>query len=170
MEEGAPEAGARHRLLSSDRRCHALIAKLELPAYVTGRRWDLLAWNAAAADLLGFERLAKADRNILVFMFIEPHSRRLFGATWTSEARRMIASFRATHDLYADDPAFVELVERLRVNSTEFAKWWNAHDVRGGTSGQKVLTHPERGAQRYSYATFQANDDPALRLAIYTPA
>src|SRR6202012_3448879 len=68
-----------------------LIATLELPAYVTGRRWDLLAWNAAAADLLGFERLAEADRNILVFMFIEPDSRRLFGANWTSEARRMIA-------------------------------------------------------------------------------
>jgi len=36
-----------------------------------------------------------------------------------------------------------------------------------GASGQKVLTHPERGAQCYDYATFQANDDPALKLAIY---
>jgi transcriptional regulator with XRE-family HTH domain len=147
-----------------------LIATLELPAYITGRRWDLLAWNAAAADLLGFERLAEADRNILVFMFIEPDSRRLFGATWTKEARRMIALFRATHDLYADDPAFVELVERLRAHSAEFAKWWIAHDIRGGASGQKVLIHPERGAKRYDYASFQANDDPALKLAIYTPA
>jgi len=128
-----------------------LIASLELPAYVTGRRWE-------------------ADRNILVFMFIEPDTRRLFGANWTSEARRMIALFRATHDLYADDPAFVELVERLRAHSAEFAKWWNAHDIRGGASGQKVLIHPQRGAQRYDYATFQANDDPALKLAIYTPA
>lgn len=147
-----------------------LIATLELPAYVTGRRWDLLAWNAAAADLLGFERLAEADRNILVFMFIEPDSRRLFGGNWTGEARRMIALFRATHDLYADDPAFVELVERLRAHSAEFAKWWSAHDIRGGASGQKVLIHPARGAHRYDYATFQANDDPALKLAIYTPA
>lgn len=147
-----------------------LIATLELPAYVTGRRWDLLTWNAPAADLLGFKRLAEADRNILVFMFIEPNSRRLFGGNWTSEARRMIALFRATHDLYADDPAFVELVERLRAHSAEFAKWWNAHDIRGGASGQKVLIHPERGAQRYDYATFQVNDDPALKLAIYTPA
>lgn len=147
-----------------------LIATLGLPAYVTGRRWDLLAWNAAAANLLGFERLAEADRNILVFMFIEPYSRRLFGENWTSEARRMIALFRVTHDLYADDPAFVKLVERLRAHSAEFAKWWSAHDIRRGAFGQKVLIHPERGAQRYDYATFQANDDPALKLAIYTPA
>jgi hypothetical protein len=148
----------------------SLIATLGLPAYVTGMRWDLLTWNATASDLLGFDRLAEAVCNVLVFMFIEPDSRRLFGATWTSEARRTIALFRATHDLSADDPAFVKVVERLRAHSTEFAQWWNAHDVPGGASGQKVLTHPERGAQRYDYTTFQANDDPALKLAIYTPA
>jgi PAS domain-containing protein len=146
-----------------------LVASLDLPAYVTGRRWDILTWNAAAADILGFDRLAEADRNILVFMFIEPGSRRLFGAAWSDEARRMIALFRATYDLHADDSAFVELVERVRTDSPEFARWWNAHDIRSGAAGQKLLAHPERGAQRYEYATFQANDDPALKLAIYTP-
>ncbi|MGH8782590.1 helix-turn-helix transcriptional regulator [Paraburkholderia sp.] len=146
-----------------------LLASIGLPAYVTGLRWDLLAWNAAAADILGFDRLAEADRNILVFMFVEPDARRLFGSTWSDEARRMIALFRATHDLHADDPAFVELVDRLRTQSPEFAKWWNAHDVRDGAAGRKVLVHPERGEQRYEYTTFQANDDSALKLAIYTP-
>ncbi|MDN7181346.1 helix-turn-helix transcriptional regulator [Caballeronia sp. SEWSISQ10-4 2] len=146
-----------------------LVASLDLPAYVTGRRWDILTWNAAAADILGFDRLVEADRNILVFMFIEPGSRRLFGAAWSDEARRMIALFRATYDLHADDSAFVELVERVRTDSPEFARWWNAHDIRSSAAGQKLLTHPERGTQRYEYATFQANDDPALKLAIYTP-
>ena len=147
-----------------------LVTSLNLPAYVTGRRWDILAWNAAAADILGFDRLAASDRNILAFMFIETDSRRLFGRTWADEARRMVALCRATHDLHAGDPAFIELVERVCARSPEFVKWWNAHDIRGGTSGQKVLVHPERGAQRYEYTTFQANDDPALKLSIYTPA
>lgn len=146
-----------------------LVASMNLPAYVTGRRWDILTWNAAAADILGFDQLATSDRNILAFMFIGEDARRLFGRTWTNEARRMIALFRATHDLYAADPAFIGLVERVRNHSPEFAKWWNAHDIRGGMSGQKVLVHPERGARRYEYATFQANDDPALKLSIYTP-
>jgi transcriptional regulator with XRE-family HTH domain len=146
-----------------------LIKSVNLPAYVTGRRWDILAWNAAAADVLGFDRLDASNRNILAFMFIETDSRRLFGRSWSDEARRMVALFRATHDLHAGDPAFIELVERVRAHSPEFKKWWNAHDIRGSTSGQKVLTHPERGAQRYEYATFQANDDPALKLSIYTP-
>jgi len=124
-----------------------LIATLELPAYVTGRRWDLLAWNAAAADLLGFERLAEADCNILVFMFIKPDSRQLFGANWASEARRMIALFRATHDLYADDPAFVELVERLRAQRrvremVERARysWWRVRPKDADPSGARRAT------------------------------
>lgn len=146
-----------------------LVASITLPAYVTGRRWDILAWNAAAADVLGFDRLAPANRNILAFMFIETDARRLFGGTWADEARRMVALFRATHDLHADDPAFIELVERVRAHSPEFAEWWSTHDIRSGKSGQKVLNHPERGAQRYEYATFQANDDPALKLSVYTP-
>ncbi|RDV00847.1 helix-turn-helix transcriptional regulator [Trinickia dinghuensis] len=146
-----------------------MVSRLSLPAYITGRRWDILAWNRAAHDLFGFGRAAQADRNVLIFMFIEQSARQLFGSTWADEARRMIALFRATHDLHASDPAFVELVERLRSANPQFAKWWNAHDVRSGASGQKVLEHPKRGTQRYEYATFQANDDPALKLAIYTP-
>ncbi|PYE14094.1 helix-turn-helix transcriptional regulator [Paraburkholderia silvatlantica] len=146
-----------------------IVASLALPAYVTGRRWDILACNAAASDLLGFDRLAAQDRNIMIYMFIEPEARRLFGAHWADEARRMIALFRTSHDLHAGDPAFVELVERLSSSSEEFAKWWSAHDVRSGASGQKTFAHARHGMQRYEYATFQANDDPALKLAIYTP-
>jgi len=146
-----------------------LVTGLNLPAYVADRRWDILIWNAAAADVLGFDRLDTSNRNILAFMFIEQDTRRLFGRGWAEEARRMVALFRVSYDLHAGDPAFMELVERVRTHSPEFNKWWNAHDVRGGTSGQKVLSHPERGAQRYEYATFQANDNPALKLSIYTP-
>jgi hypothetical protein len=32
-----------------------------------------------------------------------------------------------------------------------------------------VLNHPVRGLLRLEYAAFQANDDPALKLVIYTP-
>ena len=32
------------------------------------------------------------------------------------------------------------------------------------------LHHPVKGMCRFAYATFQAEHDPALRLAVYTPA
>lgn len=147
-----------------------IVEGLSQPAYVTGRRWDVLAWNRRAAELLGFDRLAAADRNILVTMLTKPRARTLFGSAWASEAKRMVSEFRATHDLWAGDPAFAELLQRLRQGCPEFSKWWEAHDVRTGAAGLKQLHHPKQGQLRFEYATFQSNDDPALKLVIYTPA
>jgi transcriptional regulator with XRE-family HTH domain len=147
-----------------------LIESLCQPAYITGRRWDILAWNASAADIFAFDRLPLEDRNILVCMFTNAATRRLFAAGWADEAKRMIAMFRPTHDLWAGDPAFTSLLERLRQGSPEFATWWNTHDVRSVAGGQKLIKHPKKGALRFEHASFQANDDPALRLVIYTPA
>lgn len=147
-----------------------MVESLDQPAYVTGRRWDVLAWNTAAADIFtDFGRLPEADRNILIYMLIDPDARRLFATTWADEAKRMVAQFRTTHDLWAGDPAFLNLLERLQKGSREFAIWWDAHDIRSGGAGQKLLNHPTRGLLRFEYATFQANDDPTLKLAIYTP-
>lgn len=147
-----------------------LVESLNQPAYVTGRRWDVLAWNAAAEEIFAFSRLAEPDRNTLIAMLTNPHTRRLFGAGWADEARRMVAQFRATHDLWAGDPAFIELLERLQQGCPEFATWWEAHDIKSVVGGRKLLNHPRKGALRFEHASFQANDDPALKLIIYTPA
>jgi len=144
------------------------IEQLNLPAYVTGRRWDILAWNAAAEEIFAFSRLAEADRNSLLSVLTNPATRRLFGASWADEARRIVAQFRATHDLWAGDPAFRDLLARLREGCPEFAGWWEAHDVSGVAAGRKFLIHPKKGRLKLEYASFQANDDPALKLVIYT--
>ena len=81
----------------------------------------------------------------------------------------MVTQFRATHDVWAGDPAFTELLERLRQGSPEFVRWWKAHEVRSTASGRKSLHHPNRGLLQFEYTSFQANDDPALKLVIYTP-
>ncbi len=36
----------------------SLVESLNQPAYITGRRWDVLAWNKVAADIFAFDRLA----------------------------------------------------------------------------------------------------------------
>jgi transcriptional regulator with XRE-family HTH domain len=146
-----------------------LIESLPQAAYVTGRRWDVLAWNTAADKIFAYSRLADEDRNTLICMLTNPQTRRLFGAGWADEAQRMVAQFRATHDLWAGDPAFVDLLTRLRNGSPEFSTWWEAHDIRGVVAGRKMLDHPKKGPLRFEYTTFQSNDDPALKLVIYTP-
>ena len=147
-----------------------MVERLNQPAYLTGQRWDVLAWNAAASHILtDFGRQAEADRNILLYMLTDPAARQLFGDGWTHEARRMVAQFRVTYDLWSAAPAFVDLAQRLQRASPEFAAWWDAHEIRDVATGQKVLHHPEQGAQRFDYASFQANENPALKLVIYTP-
>ena len=166
--------GSEHRTFERERVPAALerfVKTLGQPAYVTNQRWDVLAWNAAAADVLtDFGQVAVKDRNILVYAFLNPESRDRFGATWTDEAKRIVAQFRIAYDLWADDPGFCELLERLNQDSPEFASWWETHDIRRlGITGQKRLTHPSKGVLEFEYVTFQANDNPALKLAVYTP-
>ncbi|MBS0411199.1 MAG: helix-turn-helix domain-containing protein [Proteobacteria bacterium] len=147
-----------------------LLEGLSQPAYVTGRRRDLVAWNAAADAVFDFSALAADERNILVSMLTVPRSRTLFGPGWADEAQRMVAQFRATHDLWAGDPAFLDLLRRLRQGCPEFEGWWDRHEVGRPVSGRKTLHHPTRGVIAFDHASFQANDDPGLKLVIYTPA
>ena len=146
-----------------------MIDAMKQPAYVTGRRWDLLAWNKAANDLFAFDQLAPEDRNTLVSMLTRPSARKLFGAAWADEARRMVAQFRAIHDLWADDPAFRDLLQKLRKGCPEFSVWWKTHDIRGTASGIKRLHRPNKSTLSFEHASFQSNDDPSLRVVIYTP-
>jgi transcriptional regulator with XRE-family HTH domain len=145
-----------------------LLDQLKQPAYVTGRRWDVLAWNKAADDVFAFGRIAEGERNVLLSMLTNPATRKLFGAGWAEEARRMVAQFRATHDIWAGAPAFAALLERLQTSS-DFRRWWKAHDIRTPASGRKTLYHPGKGGLQFEYTSFQANDDPALKLVLYTP-
>ena len=58
---------------------------------MTGRRWDVLAWNTAANDIFAFDRLPESDRNILITVLTNPRTRRLFEDRWPDEAKRMVA-------------------------------------------------------------------------------
>lgn len=146
-----------------------VIDGLPNPAYITGRRWDVLAWNKAAADIFAFQHLPEEDRNTLVCVLLNPATRRLFGTSWAEEARRMVAQFRKTHDLWAGDPAFVQLLERLRLGCPEFATWWKSHDIRDVAAGRKRMVHPKKGVLHFQHASFQCTDEPGLKLVIYTP-
>ena len=80
----------------------------------------------------------------------------------------MVAQFRATHDLWAGDPEFLELLDCLRQGAPEFAPWWEAHEIRSPGYRPEMAAPSREGLLRFEYATFQANDDPALKLVIYT--
>ncbi len=76
-----------------------LVESLPHPAYITGRRWDVLAWNEAAEKVFAFGRLPEADRNTMLLMMTNKETRKAYGAGWAEVAKRMVAMFRATHDV-----------------------------------------------------------------------
>lgn len=101
----------------------AVVEGLSQPAYVTGRRFDVLVWNAPAADLLSdFGVMADDDRNILIWMLLDQTARELFGGTWEDEAKRMVSLFRTNSDIVGEDPQFKRIVERLISGCPEFSE------------------------------------------------
>jgi transcriptional regulator with XRE-family HTH domain len=145
-----------------------IVRGLPEPAYVTGKRWDVLCWNAPADRLFGFSATCEAERNILLYMLTSPAARDLFGDSWAEEAQRMIALFRTTYDQHHGDPLFNEIVSALGAASAEFRDWWSSYRVATPSSGTKTLQSGGRDGLAFVYATFQANDDPALKLALYS--
>lgn len=144
-----------------------LIAHLTAPAYVTGKMWDLLDWNTAADELFLFSSLPDEQRNILLIL-INPAAKALFGETWNLEARRVVSLFRRDYSAWAGDPSFERLVDKCKAGCREFEGWWLSHDIGAPVSGTKSLHVPNIGRCTYAYSSFQSNDDPALKLALYT--
>jgi hypothetical protein len=101
-------------------------------------------------------------------MLTSTAAKQVFGRTWADEARRVVSLFRAAHDLSPGDAAFGALLNQTRAGSPELDGWWSEHGISAPLSGTKHLCHPTLGVVRYQYTSFQANDDPALKLALYT--
>jgi transcriptional regulator with XRE-family HTH domain len=140
-----------------------------LPAFILGARWDVLAWNLAAGAFFGFPRIAAADRNF-VWVFFTDSSLRSLIIDWPTRARDVLARFRVIYGRHAGDKHFVQLVERLKSVSAEFAEWWPRHDVLPVSEGVKRYNHPLVGGLQLQHVSFTVMDDPELTLTIMAPA
>ena len=140
------------------------------PAYVLGRRWDVLAWNAAAVAIFGdFSRLEGDARNLMHMMFANKTHRRLL-ADWDELAPLSLAMFRADSARYAGDPDFERLIALLKKQSPEFRSWWPRHDVTHQPSTVKRIRHPSAGQLVFEYMSLDVTDRPGMRLVICTPS
>ena len=139
------------------------------PAYVMGRRWDILAWNRAASAVFGDYGALQGDaRNIMHILFTNPRHRRMLVA-WESLARSALGQFRADSAKYVGDPGFERLIALLDGASPEFRRWWPDRDVLRRQSGVKQLLHPQAGAMAFEHTSFAIDDGSDMRLVVYTP-
>ncbi|CAN7515397.1 helix-turn-helix transcriptional regulator [Mesorhizobium sp. LjNodule214] len=148
---------------------HMLQSLVLQPAYVVGRRWDVLAWNPAAVAVFGDYGLLDGDaRNIVHMVFTNPHHRHLL-VDWEQLARSVLASFRAESAKYIGDPDFERLIELMTRSSPEFRAWWPQRDVARRLSGVKHVRHPSAGAMAFEHMSLSIDDGSDMRLIVYTP-
>ncbi|MFD6437762.1 helix-turn-helix domain-containing protein [Streptomyces venezuelae] len=138
-----------------------------VPAYVVGRRTDILGWNALAAALFGdWGELAPADRNWARICFLDPRSRDLF-VDWEQKASDIVSYLRMDAGCYPNDPELSSLVGELSVKSEEFRGLWATHDVREKGHGVKRMHHPLVGDLTLSFETLRLPDDCDQSLLMY---
>lgn len=148
---------------------HMLQSLVLQPAYVVGRRWDVLAWNSAAAAVFGDYGLLEGDaRNIVHMVFTSPQHRRLL-VDWEELARAVLASFRAESAKYVGDPDFERLIALMTRSSPEFRAWWPLRDVARNLSGVKHVRHPTAGAMAFEHMSLSIDDGSDMKLIVYTP-
>jgi len=148
---------------------HTLTSLTIQPAYVMGRRWDVLAWNRAAEVVFGDYGAREGDaRNIMHLLFTDQSHRRLL-VDWEELARVALGRFRADSARYIGDPDFERLIARLTATSPQFRAWWPERDVFRQLSGIKRLRHPAAGGLTFEHMSFSIDDGSDMRLIVYTP-
>ncbi|HEV3092333.1 MAG TPA: helix-turn-helix transcriptional regulator [Candidatus Cybelea sp.] len=139
------------------------------PAYIRGRRWDVLAWNHSADALNDFASATGPARNLVWRVFRDPNLRCRMGDPGCTQ-RRCVAQFRAVAAKYPNDPSFTELIDELRTTSSEFRQLWAEHDVLGSTEGLKRFLHPQLGELILDHTTFELPGDGDMRMIVLTAA
>jgi MmyB-like transcription regulator ligand binding domain len=118
-----------------------LLDVMELPAFVHGRYFDVLAGNALAAAL---SPNLQAGQNRIRSVFLDPAERALY-PDWAAATARFVAGFREAVGRDTDDPRVVQLVGELSLSSERFRKLWARHDIRTRAGGPTQLNHPQLG-------------------------
>ena len=138
------------------------------PAYVLGRRWDVLAWNRAAELLFGdYGKLTGDERNIMHLVFANKAHRKLL-IDWHEVASIALAMFRADSARYAGDSDFERLIAGLKCVSPEFRELWTRQDVLRPLSSHKRIKHPVAGRMTFEYTSLQVIGQADMKLVVYT--
>ncbi|MFF1299224.1 MULTISPECIES: helix-turn-helix domain-containing protein [unclassified Streptomyces] len=138
-----------------------------VPAYISGRRSDILAWNRMAAAVFGdWSELPPQDRNWARMVFLRPEYRDLF-MEWESKATDVVSYLRMDAGCHPDDPRLSALVGELSVKSEVFRRLWATHDVKEKGYGVKHFRHPLVGELSLSFESFRLSDDSEQMLITY---
>lgn len=139
------------------------------PAFVSGRRGEIIAWNAAGCAVFGdYRKRTPRERTPIWNIFTNPASREYI-VDWEDDAREHVARFRNICASYPDDPQLNDMIRDLQLISPEFRVWWQEHEVRSGQEGRKTLNLPGVGYLHLERLIFQVFESPDLKVTVYSP-
>ncbi|MFF6948120.1 helix-turn-helix domain-containing protein [Streptomyces iakyrus] len=137
------------------------------PAFVIGRRTDILGWNQLAAGLwTDFGRYPEEERVFIRLLFTEPWMRELY-ADWEEVTRLAIAHLRMESARYPGEPRLAALVQTLSARDAQFRRWWAEHDVAMRDKGTKKLRHPVVGELTLDWNTLTCGTDPEQHIIVW---
>ncbi|MFI5975106.1 helix-turn-helix domain-containing protein [Streptomyces sp. NPDC051452] len=147
--------------------CRLLDTMDGVPAYIVGRRAEILAWNRMAAAVFGdWAELPAVERNWARLVFLRPDYRDLF-VDWEQKAIDIVCALRMDAGCHPDDPRLSALVGELSVKSEEFRRLWATHDVKEKSHGLKRLHHPLVGELSLNFESFRLTGDADQSLVTY---
>ncbi|NHN32223.1 helix-turn-helix transcriptional regulator [Paenibacillus agricola] len=147
-----------------------LVDQLHYPSYVTDEGTDVIAWNRAAELIIAdFSSLPKSERYMMNIMFFNSDYRQRL-VNWEGFARYTTAMLRANLDRYKDNPLYMERFERLRLESEEFAHFWELYEIKQKRVATALFRLPDSQEMEFVIHSASAVDnDPGLHWCFFVP-
>ena len=143
-----------------------LLRTINLPAFVEGRYFDVLAANELATAVSPELTVGK---NRLRSVFLDPDEQQLF-EDWEDTTARLVAGFRRSVGSDTHDARFIDLVGELSLASERFCALWARQEVQPRQSWHFTIQHPTMGEMTLLREKMVLGDvDRGLSLAIYHP-
>jgi transcriptional regulator with XRE-family HTH domain len=145
-----------------------LLDTLGVPAYVVGRRLDILGWNRLATAVFGdWARLPPEERNVARLFFLSPEARDRF-ADPDRRALRIAGVLRMNAGKSPGDSHLSSLIQELSQKSEEFRQLWARHEVSCPSTGESVrMRHPLVGEFDLVHEPMTLPGGAPMRLMTY---
>ncbi|MCZ2837551.1 helix-turn-helix domain-containing protein [Modestobacter sp. VKM Ac-2985] len=138
------------------------------PAFLIGRRTDVLAANPLARALIAdWDALPARHRNYTRWLLLDPAARETY-QDWAAVAADAVGSLRLDAGRHPDDPLLERLVGELSIKSAEFRGWWQDRRVHERTHGTKRMRHPAIGSVVIHYEALALPGDPDQTMFVYS--
>ncbi|MER6991827.1 helix-turn-helix transcriptional regulator [Saccharopolyspora hirsuta] len=128
-----------------------------VPAYVVDERYDVVAWNALATNLIAdFSALPPEDRNVLRMSMSSDRC----SSPNDEFARQAAADLRRAAARHPDDPRLAQLTSEYADFNAGFAESWTDHEVQPRPTLRKHIDHPDLGTLDLEAQILQSPSSP----------